>query len=73
MIPYSCEITALRTIRPSVFGILMSLEPAAAALAGIVVVHEFLTAVAVAGPGVRRGRQRRRDPLRVAAHRPAPD
>src|SRR3954471_14022441 len=45
VIPYSCEITALRTIRPSVFGILMSLEPAASALAGIVVVHEFLTAV----------------------------
>jgi inner membrane transporter RhtA len=44
VVPYSCEITALRTIRPSVFGILMSLEPAAAALAGIVVVHEFLTA-----------------------------
>src|SRR5262249_16661500 len=44
VIPYSCEITALRTIRPSVFGILMSLEPAAAALAGIVVVHEFLSA-----------------------------
>jgi inner membrane transporter RhtA len=43
VIPYSCEITALRTIRPSVFGILMSLEPAAAALAGIVVVHEFLS------------------------------
>lgn len=45
VIPYSCELTALRTIRPSVFGILMSLEPAAAALAGIVVVDEFLTAV----------------------------
>jgi inner membrane transporter RhtA len=44
VIPYSCEITALRTIRPSVFGILMSLEPAAAALAGMVVVHEFLSA-----------------------------
>jgi inner membrane transporter RhtA len=45
VIPYSCEITALRTIRPSVFGILMSLEPAAAALAGIVVVHELLSAL----------------------------
>jgi inner membrane transporter RhtA len=44
VIPYSCEITALRTIRPSVFGILMSLEPAAAALAGVAVVHEFLSA-----------------------------
>jgi inner membrane transporter RhtA len=45
VIPYSCEITALRTIRPSLFGILMSIEPAAAALAGILVVHEFLHAV----------------------------
>jgi inner membrane transporter RhtA len=45
VIPYSCELTALRSIRPSVFGILMSLEPAAAALAGIVVVHEFLSAL----------------------------
>jgi len=45
VVPYSCEITALRSIRPSVFGILMSLEPAAAALAGIVVVHEFLSAL----------------------------
>jgi inner membrane transporter RhtA len=45
VIPYSCEITALRTIRPPVFGILMSIEPAAAALAGIVVVHEFLSAL----------------------------
>ena len=44
VIPYSFELTALRTIRTSVFGILMSLEPAAAALAGIVVVHEFLSA-----------------------------
>ena len=45
VVPYSCEITALRTIRPSLFGILMSIEPAAAALAGILVVHEFLHAV----------------------------
>ena len=45
VIPYSCEITALRTIRPSVFGILMSIEPAAAALAGMLIVGEFLTPV----------------------------
>jgi inner membrane transporter RhtA len=45
VIPYSCELTALRTIRPSVFAILMSLEPAAAALAGMLIVHEFLTAL----------------------------
>lgn len=43
VIPYSCEMVALRTMRPSVFSILMSLEPAAAALAGILVLDEFLT------------------------------
>jgi inner membrane transporter RhtA len=43
VIPYSCELVALRSIRPSVFSILMSLEPGAAALAGIIVLHEFLT------------------------------
>jgi inner membrane transporter RhtA len=45
VIPYSCEMAALRTLSPSVFSILMSLEPAAAALAGIVVVGEFLSGV----------------------------
>jgi len=43
VVPYSCELVALRTLRPSVFSILMSLEPAAAALAGIVVLGELLT------------------------------
>jgi inner membrane transporter RhtA len=43
VIPYSCELVALRSLRPSVFSILMSLEPAAAALAGIVVLQEFLS------------------------------
>jgi len=42
VIPYSCELVALRTLPPSVFGILMSLEPAAAALAGLVVLQEML-------------------------------
>ena len=45
VIPYSCELVALRSLLPAVFSILMSLEPAAAALAGIVVLGEFLTAV----------------------------
>ncbi len=45
VIPYSCELMALRSLSPAVFGILMSLEPAAAALVGIVVLHEFLTPV----------------------------
>jgi len=42
VIPYSLEINALRTLRPSTFGILMSLEPAAAALAGMLLLAEFL-------------------------------
>ena len=42
VIPYTCELIALRSLRPAVFSILMSLEPAAAALAGLVVVHEVL-------------------------------
>jgi inner membrane transporter RhtA len=42
VIPYACELVALRTLRPSTFGVLMSLEPAAAALAGFVVVGEVL-------------------------------
>jgi inner membrane transporter RhtA len=75
VIPYSCELTALRTIRPSVFGILMSLEPAAAALAGIAVVHEFLSAlqwlavvcVIAASVGATRSE------TRLAAPAPAPD
>jgi inner membrane transporter RhtA len=42
VIPYSLEMVALRTLKPSVFGILMSLEPAAAALAGAILLHELL-------------------------------
>ncbi|MCE6999881.1 EamA family transporter [Saccharothrix sp. S26] len=42
VIPYSLELEALRKIPPRVFGILMSLEPAVAALAGLVVLHEAL-------------------------------
>ena len=38
-----CELTALRTIPTRVFGVLMSLEPAAAALAGLVVLGQHLT------------------------------
>ncbi len=45
VVPYSCELVALRTISPAVFGILMSLEPAAAALAGLAVVGESLSLV----------------------------
>jgi inner membrane transporter RhtA len=43
VIPYSFELRALRRIPPRVFGILMSLEPAAAAVAAMVVLTEFLS------------------------------
>lgn len=43
VIPYSLEMTALRSLSPKVFSILMSLEPAAAALAGVLLLREFLT------------------------------
>lgn len=45
VVPYTCELVALRSIKPSVFSVLMSLEPAAAALAGIVVLGELLAPV----------------------------
>jgi inner membrane transporter RhtA len=43
VIPYAADLTALRTIKPGVFSILMSLEPAAAALAGMLLLQEFLS------------------------------
>jgi inner membrane transporter RhtA len=43
-IPYSAELEALRRMPKRVFGVLMSLEPAAAALAGFVVLSEELSA-----------------------------
>ena len=41
-IPYSLEMEALRRLPTAVFGVLMSLEPAVAALAGYVVLDEAL-------------------------------
>jgi inner membrane transporter RhtA len=42
VIPYSLDLEALRKIPPRVFGILMSLEPAMAALIGLIVLGESL-------------------------------
>lgn len=47
VVPYSLELEALRRIRPHVFGVLMSLEPAMAALAGLVVIGQSLSALDV--------------------------
>lgn len=43
VVPYSSEMIALRTLRPAAFGILMSLEPAAAAIVALLVLGELLT------------------------------
>lgn len=63
VIPYSLEFEALRRLRANVFGVLMSLEPALAALAGFIVLGQALSArdlvamalVVTASVGVARG------------------
>lgn len=44
VIPYSLELEALRRMPPRVFGILMSMEPAVAAVAGLLLLGEHLKA-----------------------------
>jgi inner membrane transporter RhtA len=66
-IPYSLELVALRSMRPALFGVLMSLGPAAAALAGLIVLGELLAptqvvamaCVVVASVGATRSSRRR--------------
>lgn len=47
-VPYSLELEAMRRLPPHVFGVLMSLEPAVAALAGFVFLGERLHSRAIA-------------------------
>jgi len=49
VIPYSFELEALRRIAPATFGVLMSLEPAVAALAGFLVLGQALGVRALLG------------------------
>jgi inner membrane transporter RhtA len=49
LIPYSLELEALRRLPANVFGVLMSLEPAAAAIAGLIVLDQVLRANEWAG------------------------
>lgn len=42
VVPYSLELVALRRLKAATFGLLMSLEPALAALAGVIVLGEGL-------------------------------
>lgn len=49
VLPYSLELLALRRLAASVFGILLSLEPAVAALAGLLVLGQRLHLLQVLG------------------------
>ena len=51
-IPYSFENEALRRIDPAVFGVLMSIEPAMAALAGFIVLGQGLSVRTLFGMGL---------------------
>jgi inner membrane transporter RhtA len=50
-VPYSAEISALRWIPAGTFGVLMSLEPAVAALVGLIALGQGLAAAEVIGIG----------------------
>jgi inner membrane transporter RhtA len=52
VIPYSLELAALRKLPTHVFGVLMSLEPAIAALAGLVVLGQSLRPLEVVAIGL---------------------
>ncbi|MBM6546479.1 EamA family transporter [Janibacter sp. YIM B02568] len=49
VLPYSLELMALRRLSATVFGILLSLEPAVAALAGLIVLGQVLSGVQLLG------------------------
>lgn len=74
VLPYSLELLALRRLSARVFGILLSLEPAAAALAGLLVLGQRLGAVqllgmalVVAASTLVLGLGARKDPAETAA------
>jgi inner membrane transporter RhtA len=52
IIPYSLELTALRRLRAATFGLLMSLSPAVAALAGVITLGQHLSGVLLAALGL---------------------
>ena len=82
VLPYSLELVALRRLPESVFGVLMSLDPAVAALAGFVMLDQDLGApellgiamvvVASAGSAGLSHRRSGADALEVVEHEGAP-
>ena len=49
VLPYSLELFALRRLSPAIFGILLSLEPAVAALAGLLILGQRLAPTQLVG------------------------
>lgn len=52
VVPYSLELLALRRLDTRVFGVLLSLEPALAALAGFLLLGQRLSPIQIAGIGL---------------------
>jgi inner membrane transporter RhtA len=73
VVPYALELTALRRLPTRVFGVLMSLEPGAAAIAGLLVLDQrlgrpevvALLLVSLASVGVTMGRREGAPPTPV--------
>jgi inner membrane transporter RhtA len=80
-LPYLLELVALRTVPASTFSILLSLEPAAAALMGLAILGQHLTpaellavllvVIASAGASWRTGHPGKTAPLATGGHNPA--
>jgi inner membrane transporter RhtA len=66
VVPYALELIALRSLPTRVFGVLMSLQPVAAATAGLLILHQHLgpapiaalCLVTAAGVGITQGNRR---------------
>ena len=61
LLPYVFELIALRRLPTALFGVIMSLEPAIAALLGFVILGQWLDGYRRGGDRDGRGRQRRGD------------
>ena len=79
VIPYSLELLARRRIESRVFGVRMSLEPAVAALAGFLLLRQWLTGLQLVGmslvvlASVAVAWRPAPPPLRAPEGRPGPD
>ena len=71
LLPYAFELIALRRLPTALFGVIMSLEPAIAALLGFALLSQALAATGVAGDRDGRGRPAGATVCRAAAVRGA--